>query len=279
MADLDNISNAFGKSYLDFGEILEHHRQTKMMSTLFNRQRPRRYYDFPDDLLLENEDSYSCINVPDINVCSGITLADAVSRRRTSVFDDYSGGWTENQLYTFLNLTAGITGKKEYYSYNSKKEKTFHVQKLRAYPSGGGLYPVELYLYIKDIEGIADGLYLWNPMRSRLIFLKEPLEKDELEALLPMTSVKIDPNNASLDKCNIITFLVANFRYSSYKYGKLAYKLAILEAGHIGQNIQLAVTALDKKSTALCGYYDDKVEEYLELDGREKTCLYVFTIG
>ncbi len=279
MADLNNIGNAFEKSYLNFDEILEHHRQTKMMSTLFNRQRPRRYYDFPEDDIIDNENNYPLIDVPNICTCSDAKFEDILKSRRNSIFNEYTGTWTDKDLFTFLNLTSGVSGFKKFKSFNSKKVEVAHVQKLRTYPSGGGLYPIEMFLYIKGIDGIKEGLYLWNPVRSHLIFIKDAISQEELEDLLPMTAVKIDPNNASLKKCNVIVFLVANFRYSSYKYGKLAYKLAILEAGHIGQNIQLTATALNKKTTALCGYYDDKVEKYIGLDGNEKTCLYVFTMG
>lgn len=279
MLDLDLISNQFGKSYLEFDEVTKFHNQTKMYSGLWNRQRPRRYYDFPTDDLMEDEEKKVTIKVKDINVCKEVLLEDALKRRRTYPFKAFEGIMNKDELFTMLNLMAGITGHRDYYSFNSKKEEVFHVQKLRSYPSGGGLYPIEFYLYIRNVNGIQDGSYLYNPIKEHLIQLRQEIPLDEVEELLPMTAVKVDPNNASLINCNVLVFLVANFAYSSYKYGKLAYKLAMLEAGHVGQNIQLACTALNKKTTALCGFYDDKVEDFFGLDGTKKICLYVFAIG
>lgn len=279
MAKLDLINSEFEKKYLNFEDVTEFHNTTKMQSELWNRQRPRRYYDFPSDIILEHENDYETIEVPMINVCKECALQDAIMKRRTYPFNKFTGGWSKEELFTMLNLTAGITGERQYKSFNSKKEEVSHVQNLRAYPSGGGLYPVELYMYIKQISGIPDGTYVFNPIYHRLVQIGGCVEEGKLEELLPMTAVKIDPNNASLEKCNIIMFMIANFKYSSYKYGKLAYKLAILEAGHIGQNLQLSCAALGKRTTALCGFYDDKVEDFLKLDGKNKVCLYVFTIG
>lgn len=270
MIDLELLSKRFEKSYLDFNEVRRFHCLTKMYSGLWNRQRPRRYYDFPAESLLENEEEYMCIEVPRINVCKEVTLESVLNQRRTYPFIYFDGNLQKEELFTLLNLMGGITGHKDYYTYNTKKEKIFYTQNLRSYPSGGGLYPVEMYMYIKNVEGIPEGSYLYNPIHSKLIQLKASVPLEKVEELLPMTSVKVDPNNISLEKCNVLLFLVANFQYSAYKYGKLAYKLAILEAGHIGQNIQLVSTALNKKTTALCGFYDDKVEDFFELDRTKK---------
>ena len=136
-----------------------------------------------------------------------------------------------------------------------------------------------MYMYIRNVKGVPEGSYLYNPIHNKLIQLKIAVPLEKVEELLPMTAVKVDPNNASLENCNVLLFLIADFKYSSYKYGKLAYKLAMLEAGHIGQNVQLVSTALNKKTTALCGFYDDKVEDFFGLDGKKKVCLYVFAIG
>lgn len=279
MIDLELLSKQFKKSYLEFDEVRKFHSHTKMYSGLWNRQRPRRYYDFPPDLLLEDEEEHRCIEVPKINICKDVTLEYALDQRRTYPFICFDGTLQKEELFTLLNLMSGITGHKDYYTYNTKKEKIFYTQNLRSYPSGGGLYPIEMYMYIQNVEGIPEGSYLYNPIHNRLIQLKNAVPLEKIEELLPMTSVKVDPNNMSLKNCNVLLFLVANFQYSSYKYGKLAYKLAILEAGHIGQNIQLVSTALNKKNTALCGFYDDKVEDFFGLDRTQKVCLYVFAIG
>lgn len=279
MLDLDIISAQFQNSYLDFGAVTTFHNQTKMHSGLWNRQRPRRYYDFPADTILEDEEERRIINVPRINICEDVILADVLKNRRTYTFKDYDGIFSKEELFTMLNLMGGVTGCKDYYSYNAKKEEVYHVQQLRSYPSGGGLYPVEMYMYIRNIPDIEEGSYVYNPIHNRLIQIGKAVPLSEVEELLPMTAVKVDPNNASLERCNVLLFLIANFKYSSYKYGKLAYKLAMLEAGHIGQNVQLACTALKKKTTALCGFYDDKVEDFFGLDGKKKVCLYVFTVG
>lgn len=277
--NVDEILMEFDNDYYNLDTLYTFHNKVKLESVFSNKQKPRRNYDFPEDNILENEELYRYIEVPKDTDGIDISLIDAVIKRRTTSLDSFKGDWTKKELLQFLNGSLGVTKEHKISHMNKNMEDEEAVLKLRAYPSGGAMYPIELYLYIKNIIGMEEGLYLFNPNTSRLIQIDSDKDLSYLESLIPCTALKIDPRYSSLEKVNVLIFLVADFRYAAHKYGILAYKLALLEAGHIGQNIQLFASALNKRSIPLGGHYDDKVEPFLRIDGKEKTCTYMFGLG
>ena len=57
---------------------------------------------------------------------------------------------------------------------------------------------------------------------------------------------------------------------SSAKYGDFAYLLALLEAGHMSQNILLVATALNLQTRPMMGFDDDIIPQLLDLDPEEE---------
>ena len=63
------------------------------------------------------------------------------------------------------------------------------------------------------------------------------------------------------------------------KYGERGYRYVLLDAGHIGQNIYLIATALNLGVVGVCGFYDDKVNSLLSIDGLNESTLYIMLLG
>ncbi len=97
------------------------------------------------------------------------------------------------------------------------------------YPSAGGLYPVQTYLYIKPdaVAGLAGGYYYHDPAASALVQLSGPSDVNAgLYAgyLRPLA----DASAFSL-------FLVADMAAIEPMYGKVARDFCLIEAGYMGQ--------------------------------------------
>lgn len=73
-------------------------------------------------------------------------------------------------------------------------------------------------------------------------------------------------------------FLVGDIAALSGRYGALALRLLLLEAGHIGALLQLVCTELGGTALPMGGFYDDEVATALSLDAGQH-CLYVWAIG
>lgn len=111
----------------------------------------------------------------------------------------------------------------------------FPLPKYR-YPSGGGLYPVQAYLYVKPdcIENIPCGTYYYHPQEHALVSLSSNIQLDH--SFQP-------PNNYGVfDACAFSLFLIADLDSIAPLYGSLATELCILEAGYIGQLLMMVAS-------------------------------------
>jgi SagB-type dehydrogenase family enzyme len=143
-------------------------------------------------------------------------------------------------------------------------------QPLRAVPSGGALYPLELYVAALRVEGHEAALYHFDPLRAVLERMR-PLVNDELAGLTPYDELLV-PSAA-------VTMISAVFWRSRFKYGPRAYRFALLEAGHAAQNFLLAATALRLAACPVGGFYDRRVDALLGIDGLYEASLYLLPVG
>lgn len=182
-------------------------------------------------------------------------------------------GLTPKKLSAFLHFSAGVNALKKYNI--GGKEMT---QLFRAYPSGGGLYPIDLYLlFPKATANVERGLYFYNAYENTLSLVRK-LNKAELKKaeiiFIPAINEAID-----IPKAIIIIFLVGNMWKSKLKYGVRGYRYMLQESGHIAQNLNLVSEAMDFGSCDIGGFLDDSTNEFLGLDGVSEACLYVITVG
>ena len=97
------------------------------------------------------------------------------------------------------------------------------------YPSSGGLYPVQGYIYVKPdgINGIAPGTYYYSPKEHRIILLEADVQLDR--------SMHIARNQPIFDESAFSLFLVADLDAIEPMYGDLSRDFCLLEAGYMGQ--------------------------------------------
>jgi SagB-type dehydrogenase family enzyme len=140
----------------------------------------------------------------------------------------------------------------------------------RPVPSGGALYPLELYVASAAVRGLAPGLYHFQPFR-RCLSLIAPLDWPRLRAAL------IDPS--ALDTSAALVVVTAVFWRSRIKYGLRGYRFALLEAGHLVQTIQLAGTDLGLPVLPVGGFFDRQLDHFLGADGLDEAALYAVALG
>jgi len=146
-----------------------------------------------------------------------------------------------------------------------------HTLPLRAVPSGGALYPLELYVAALRIEGLEPGLYHFDPLAPALAVVHDSLGADDVSPL--STYPEIVAGSAA------VLFIAAVFGRTRFKYGMRGYRFALLEAGHVAQNVLLTATAFGLGAVPLGGYYDRLTDEFLGLDGVNESTLYTVAVG
>lgn len=144
--------------------------------------------------------------------------------------------------------------------------------KLRNAPSAGGLYPINLYLYINGVKEIEEGFYLYYPYAHSL----KPIN-------LNINSIDrykfAEFSNISAENVNIFFVYVYNMYINSRKYGDAGAAFAFIESGEIAQNIQLTATAMGYGSCDIGGYEKQYLEKILNLDGITNHAIHMTIVG
>jgi SagB-type dehydrogenase family enzyme len=140
----------------------------------------------------------------------------------------------------------------------------------RPVPSGGALYPLELYVVALSVESLEAAAYHYDPFRHRL-------ERIGAGARAALGAALVDPTLA--DSASALVVITAMFWRSRFKYGLRGYRFALLEAGHVVQNIVLAATALRVPALPLGGFYDRRVDDLVDADGLDEATVYAVLLG
>lgn len=141
---------------------------------------------------------------------------------------------------------------------------TDHDHGLRAAPSAGALYPLELY--------VVDHMAIWQyeAVRHRL---RRVARGDHRPALADASFGQAPAANAAIDL--VFTGVLAR---NEFKYGQRATRYVHLEAGHAAQNVLLEATALGLAAVPLGAFDDDRVRRVLGA-GSDETPLYILCVG
>ena len=140
----------------------------------------------------------------------------------------------------------------------------------RPVPSGGALYPLELYAVALDVDSLERGVHHYNPYRHRLALMRT-VEREAVAAAL--VDRELVENAAAL------LVVTAMFWRSRFKYGLRGYRFVLLEAGHLMQNALLAATALGVPARPLAGYYDRPLDALVGADSLDEASVYALLLG
>lgn len=147
------------------------------------------------------------------------------------------------------------------------------TQHFSPYPSAGALYPCELYLALAGIDDIPAGIYRYHAI-SHSLSPCQPSDTDGVD----FRSVEAGyGDSAPPPACAIIISSV--FQRSVRKYGTRGYRLALLEAGHMLQNLSLVAAALDLSSLVSASFYEAELEALIGVDGVSEAVLACFLCG
>ncbi|MCL5730184.1 MAG: SagB/ThcOx family dehydrogenase [Candidatus Pacearchaeota archaeon] len=149
------------------------------------------------------------------------------------------------------------------------KENQEEVQKKRFYPSAGARFPIEPYIIVNNIQNLERGVYHYSAKNNELEVM---LKKD-----LRMDSSSFFGDDIANKNPNFIV-LTGVMSRTEVKYGINAYRFALLEAGHIGQNLYLLAEKEGLGCCAIGGFDNDSLSKLLDLT-EDEIPLYSLAIG
>jgi SagB-type dehydrogenase family enzyme len=143
---------------------------------------------------------------------------------------------------------------------------------LKTSPSGGALHPLEAYVLIRNVTGIAPGIYHYDDEGHVLELLRAGCSRGRLKKLL-----------AGQDWfCGsaFVVFLTAVFQRSQWKYEHpRAYRVLLAESGHVCQTFCLTATWLGLAPFCTMALADTKIEQALGVDGVTESVVYAMGAG
>jgi SagB-type dehydrogenase family enzyme len=147
---------------------------------------------------------------------------------------------------------------------------TYREIKMRTAPSAGATYPIEIYFIIEDIESLEDGLYIYD------ISKEEPKLVNKGKYLNDVRLASLDQKFIS--EGNLAVLMVYNPDRILPEYGENSYKYALLECGHIAQNLLLMATSFGLGSVPVGAFDERKINKIIGA-GSYKETLYMVAIG
>jgi SagB-type dehydrogenase family enzyme len=141
----------------------------------------------------------------------------------------------------------------------------------RTVPSAGALYPLEIYFHSVHVQDLDAGLYHYDAARDVVRLIREGDGSRFIAEGLVQRNL---PFEASL-----MFFVTGIPRRCTFKYRERGYRFMLIEAGHVAQNLSLAAAGLNMGSLCIGGFLDEKIDEFLDLDGLDHSSLYLIAVG
>ena len=182
------------------------------------------------------------------NELPAIDYLDLVNRCRTAA-NSPSTTPDFQTISTVFRLTHEITARSDH------SGQPFYY---RSVASAGALYPFELYLAATHIDGLTPGVYHYHIFDFSLTALRQG----------PVAA--IPPSDGGV----LATFFITGiFFRSAWKYRSRAYRYVLMDAGHLLENLRLALGALDLAYSIHLDFDDERAAALLGLDAQREVCL------
>lgn len=186
---------------------------------------------------------------------------DATLRSRRSCPEFGGEQLSLNSIHQILDHSYGA------YSFDGGHQSRRNV------PSGGALYPLDLFLVSRNVETLgSNDVYHFDPYRKGLAHIRSDVDFESFgEALLLPEIAK----NASA-----FVLISATFWRSRFKYSQRALRFCLMESGHVAQNLITVATSIDVQSRVFGGFIDSEVNSILpDHNGVDDATLYVVLLG
>jgi SagB-type dehydrogenase family enzyme len=152
---------------------------------------------------------------------------------------------------------------------------TYHAanyrdQGLDDQPSFFDLSLIETFVAVTAVADLEEGCYYYAAHSHELRQIRFRNFRDPLHFLCLNQDLGRD--------AAAVVFHTANLELAIAKYGERAYRYLHLDAGQLGQRLNLAAIALGLGVSGIGGFFDDQVNELLGIPP-EEAVLYITTLG
>jgi len=248
------------------GELLLQFHQATQLTEKQDPQNQKNWFAPPQSVAAtesDQKDKYNfpfCLKVPTqitpIDWGKNLELLEKtiVQRRSTRT---YSG---ENLTIDELRLLLDFTYQPQNYT----------NQTLDPAPDYFDLGLIETFIAVSGVDGLEEGCYYYAPRAQELRQIRFKNFRRQLHRLCL-------GQNLGRDAAAVL-FHTADLQKAVLKYGDRVYRYLHMDAGHLGQRLNLAAIRLGLGVSGIAGFFDDEVNEVLGIPADEAV-LYITTLG
>lgn len=191
------------------------------------------------------------MQLPEPKLDSDKSVEAAINARRSRrVFQERA--ITTEQLSQVLWCAQGVTD----------------ARGLKAAPSAGATFPLELYAVVGNVQGLEPGLYRYDCESHTL----ERVKEGDLRAGLARAAL----SQQFIAKAPATVVIAAEYERTAGRYRGRAERYVHMEVGHVGQNVYLQCESLGLATCAVGAFDDAGVKELL---GIKEEPLYILPVG
>lgn len=129
---------------------------------------------------------------------------------------------------------------------------------------------LETFLAIHDVAGLDPGCYHYAPARRELRQIRFTSLREQVQYLALGQELA--------GQASVVVFHTADLPAAVSQYGDRAYRYLHLDAGHLGQRLNVAAIRMGVGVSGIGGFFDDQVNDLLGIPEREAV-LYITTLG
>jgi SagB-type dehydrogenase family enzyme len=203
--------------------------------------------------IVKEEDA---VKLPKAVLEGTVSVEKAIKQRRTvRAFADQP--LTVEELAQVLWAAQGVT-----------EDRGFK----RAAPSGGALYPIDVWAVVGKggVENLGQGVYRYEPAHH---VLSQVLPED---ARVGLASASL--GQMWIATAPVVLVLTAEYPRITGKYGERGRRYAMIEVGHIGENIFLQCGALGLGAGIVGAFSDKEVARVLKVEKNQEP-LIIMPVG
>jgi SagB-type dehydrogenase family enzyme len=146
----------------------------------------------------------------------------------------------------------------------------YQNQDLDPHPDYFDLSLVQTFVAVSGVTGLEEGCYYYAPESEELRQIRFKNFRQELHYLCLGQDLARD--------AAVVIFHTVNLLAAITKWGDRAYRYLHMDAGHLGQRLNLAAIHLNIGVSGIGGFFDDRVNEVLGIPP-EEAVLYITTLG
>ena len=186
--------------------------------------------------------------------------------RRSERNYDTETPMTKTQLAFLLWSAQGVQG------FRNESFGSF-----RPVASGGARHPFEIYFIARNVEGLTKGIYHYLPFEY--IGEKSAAVEFVREFSDDMRTAEMVAGQKWASSAPVVVFLSCLPYRTEWRYSVLSHRIAMIDLGHVGQNLMLSASAMGLGSCCIAAYNQELCDSILGLDGYDEYTVYACAVG